>query len=95
MTGWAACRLHGAGLIDGLAPDGRTRHPVGLALGGADRRIRSDRAVRLSFEQLPASEVMTRQRVRVMIPLRAAFEVDMMGAAELVTLDDVRRAKPG
>lgn len=109
VTGWAACRMHGAGLIDGLAPDGRTRIPVGLALGGANRRIQSDPSVRLSFERLAQSEVVSRQGVRVTIPLRAVFDamreagdlreavvvVDMMVAAELVTLHDVRRYVAG
>ena len=33
VTGWAACRLHGAAFFDGLAPDGVTPLPVPLAVG--------------------------------------------------------------
>lgn len=103
VTGWAACRLHGAGLIDGLQPDGRTQVPVGLALG-VDSRIRRDGAVRVSVERLHPDEIEVRQGVPVTRPLRATFDamrevddvreavvvVDMMAAAELVTIESMR-----
>ncbi|MGA8847535.1 MAG: hypothetical protein WB471_13045 [Nocardioides sp.] len=41
VTGWAACRLHGAAYFDGLTPDGATTLPVTLAVG-AWGHLRSD-----------------------------------------------------
>ena len=41
VTGWAACRLHGAAFFDGLAPDGVTPLPVPLAVGPVAASARS------------------------------------------------------
>ena len=73
VTGWAACLLHGAAWFDGLAPDGRTRRPVAVAVGprgGARRRP----GITLSFEALPAWQVCRRAGVRVARPERALFD---------------------
>lgn len=103
VTGWAACRLHGAGLIDGLEPDGRTQLPVGLALGTTSR-VRRDASIRINVERLDVDEIVVRQGVRITNRLRATFDamrevdsvreavvvMDMMAAAELVTIEEMR-----
>jgi hypothetical protein len=84
VTGWAGCRLHGAAFFDGIEPDGRTPMPVPLAVGPGGWR-RTDHAVTLTFDRLPAAEVVRRQRVPVVVAARAAFD-----AARLAP--DVREA---
>ena len=73
ITGWAACLLHGAAWFDGLAPDGRTRLPVGVAVGPRGG-VRRGADVAISFEQLPEWEVWHRYGVRVARPERAVFD---------------------
>jgi hypothetical protein len=98
VTGWAACRLHGARFFDGLMPDGRTLRPVvGIPADGT--RTRSDAALRVTREPLQPDEVYVRAGVRVTDPRRALFDemrqhddwreavvaFDMMAAAGLVS----------
>ena len=99
VTGWAACRLAGAGLIDGLAADRRTTLPVPLALG-VRGRIRADRQVLLVYDALAPGDVAQRHGIPSTRVLRATFDavrlaeddreavvvLDMMAAARLVSL---------
>jgi hypothetical protein len=72
VTGWAGCRLHRVGLIDGLGPDGVTKMPVPLALGG--RKIRGDgRIVRL-YDALEPNDRTSRYGIPCAIIERAAFD---------------------
>lgn len=73
LTGWAACRLHGANFMDGLTPDGRTRLPVPLALGPSGN-IRADGAVTLSRERLPTTEITYIVDIPVVTAERAVFD---------------------
>lgn len=98
VTGWAACRLHGARYFDGLMPDGRTLRPV-LAVPGPGRRTRPDTGLRVTREPLLPREVFVRAGIRVTEPRRALFDemrqcrdwreavvaFDMMAAAGLVS----------
>lgn len=84
VTGWAACRLHGAAFFDGLAPDGVTRLPVPLAVGPGGC-IRPVDGVLLTFDRLPAHDVVRRQGIPVVDAARAVFD-----AARLA--GDVREA---
>lgn len=73
VTGWAACRLHGAAFFDGLARDGETRLPIPLALG--DRgRIRGDDRVVLTYHRLPDQERVTLQGIPTVIAERAVVD---------------------
>lgn len=73
VTGWAACRLHGANFFDGLGRDGLTPLPVPLALGPAARR-RAGPEVELHYDRLPSWEVVRRQGIRTVHPVRATFD---------------------
>ena len=73
VTGWAACRLHGGGFFDGLERDGVTPQPVLLAVAPGGN-VRADPAVRLTYDRLPAAEIVVRHRVRVTRPERAVFD---------------------
>jgi hypothetical protein len=73
VTGWASCLLHGAAWFDGLARDGRTALPVGVAVGPRGG-VRRHPSVDVSFERLPEWEVWRRQGVRVTRPERAVFD---------------------
>ena len=73
VTGWAGCRLAGANLLDGLAPDGRTRLPVRLVVGPRGGVQRTPE-ITLSFERLPAWEVWVRHGIRAARPERAVFD---------------------
>lgn len=111
VTGWAACRLHRAALIDGLGRDRRTPLPVPLALGRTGN-IRADDQVVLTYERLDAGEVVPRLGIPCVDVLRATFDamrlaaddreavvvLDMMAAAErasLVRMRDQAEAHPG
>lgn len=98
VTGWAACRLHGARYFDGLLPHGRTRRPV-LAVPGQGSRTRSDADLQVTREPLRREEVFIRAGIQVTEPRRALFDemrqcrdwreavvaFDMMAAAGLVS----------
>lgn len=73
VTGWAACLLHGAAWFDGLAVDGTTELPVGIAVGPRGAMRRSP-ATTVSFEALAEWEVCRRYDVRVTRPERAVFD---------------------
>jgi very-short-patch-repair endonuclease len=73
VTGWAAGALLGASYLDGLAPDGRTRLPVPLALG-ATGNIRPSDEVLLLYDELPTDEVIVVLGIPCVIPERAAFD---------------------
>lgn len=111
VTGWAACRLHRAALIDGLGRDRRTPLPVPLAPGRTGN-IRADDQVVLTYERLDAGEVVPRLGIPCVDVLRATFDamrladddreavvvMDMMAAAEptsLVRMRDQADAHPG
>lgn len=102
VTGWAALRMAGGLFFDGLAPDGRTPHPVPLAVPP-----RFNLAPSLDLALLRASyseeEVGERHGIRCMAPVRALFDevrrrgelreavvaMDMALVACLVTLAEV------
>jgi hypothetical protein len=98
VTGWAACRLAGAGLIDGLAADRRTALPVPLALGERGR-VRGDRQVVRLYDALGVDDVVILHGIRATAVLRAAYDavrlasddreavvvLDMMAAARLLS----------
>lgn len=73
VTGWAACLLLGAAWFDGLAGDGRTRLPVGVAVGPRGG-VRRHPGISVSFEKLPEWEVWRRYGIRVARPERAVFD---------------------
>ena len=73
VTGWAACLLLGAAWFDGLAADGRTRLPVGVAVGPRGG-VRRHPGISVSFEKLPEWEVWRRYGIRVARPERAVFD---------------------
>lgn len=73
VTGWAGCRLHRVGLLDGLAPDGVTQLPVPLALGTAGR-IRGDASILRLHEPLDPGDVTTRYGIPCATVERAAFD---------------------
>jgi hypothetical protein len=73
VTAWAALRMHGASFFDGLAGDGVTALPVPLALAPSGW-LRPHPAVRVTYDRLPASEVVRRHGVRVVTPERALFD---------------------
>lgn len=73
ITGWAACLLLGAAWLDGLARDGHTKLPVGVAVGPRGG-VRRHPGIVVSFERLPEWEVWIRCGVRVASPERAVFD---------------------
>ena len=103
VTGWAACLLHGAALLDGLLPDGTTRRPVPLAVG-PNARIAVDSGVRLSRDRLDAAERTVRRGIPCVTVGRAVFDamrtavdlreavvvMDMVAAAELTSVSRMR-----
>lgn len=73
VTGWAACRLHRVGLLDGLDSDGRTPLPVPLAVG-RHARIRGDDQVRILHDHLDDADRTSRYGIPCTIIERAAFD---------------------
>ncbi|CUR54901.1 conserved hypothetical protein [metagenome] len=111
VTGWAGLRLFGAAFFDGLAPDGRTRLAVPLALGSRGR-IRPHGQVELLYEHLPTADLTVRQGISTTTLLRSTFDavrkarddreavvtIDMACAAGLISPERLRRAvsdRPG
>lgn len=102
VTGWASGRAHGAGYLDGLRADGRTRRPVPL-LAGPHHRLASTRESRVSRDRIFSDEIVWRLGVPCAIPTRATFDemryaddvgeavlaFDMMATAGLVTIDEM------
>jgi hypothetical protein len=103
VTGWAACRMHGAAFFDGLARGGRTRLPVPLALG-AKAQLRPWPGSRLLRARLTWEEVEVIAGVSCTVVRRALFDamrtapslvdavvaMDMMAAAEVVSISRMR-----
>ncbi|MGN6575401.1 MAG: hypothetical protein ACTHKG_06920 [Nocardioides sp.] len=103
LTGWASLHLQGAGYLDGVRPDGRTRLPVPLALGRRGN-IRGGSDVLLLRDPLPVDEIVMVHGLPCTIPERAVFDemrlagelteamvaVDMAALAELTSLVRVR-----
>ncbi|WP_310962242.1 endonuclease domain-containing protein [Nocardioides terrisoli] len=73
VTGWAACRMHGVGLVDGLARDGVTELPVLLAQGECGR-LSQQPGIRLANEPLDPSETVRLHGVPVTTIERAIFD---------------------
>lgn len=90
LTGWAACLLHGAALLDGRAVDGTTELPVGVVVGTRGS-MRRDPAIALSFEVLREWEVVIRYGVRVAAFVRARRSARRWGVVEWA----VARARGG
>jgi len=104
VTGWAAGRLLGAGYLDGLMPDGRTRLPVPLATGSR-ARLRPAPGVRLLRNDLPGADVSAALGIPCTIPERAALDtarttsalvervvvLDMLMLGELTSPERLRR----
>jgi len=98
VSGWAACRLHGASFFDGRLTDDRTEIPVPLAVG-ASGQLRTLAGSTVSRDRLDASEVVVRHGIGCTRPLRAVFDaarwagglreavvaLDMAFAAELTS----------
>ncbi|MDO7868084.1 hypothetical protein [Nocardioides jiangxiensis] len=81
VTGWAACRLHGAAFHDGLAPDGRTRLPVPIAVGTRGW-VRRHPSATYSYAAIDMDCVHTIAGVPATDPVRATY--DAMRAATLL-----------
>lgn len=102
VTGWAACRIHGAAFFDGLADDGRTRLPVPLAVGPSGRLRGGGEATGVHHVLLPPDRACL-HGIATVVPVRAAYdavrlaagprdavvELDMALAARLTTLDQL------
>jgi hypothetical protein len=103
VTGWAACRMHGAAFFDGLRDGGRTRVPVPLSCGPL-HQIRRQPGDDLIRDILNPDEIVVVRGVPCTTPLRATFDavryartvreavvaLDMMAAAGLVTVAQMR-----
>jgi hypothetical protein len=72
VTGWAACRLHGARFFDGLLPDGRTPMPVPIATGGP--YIRGDERISVLRDRLAQEDVVVRHGIPCASELRGVFD---------------------
>lgn len=104
VTGWAACRLAGAGFFDGRLPDGRTERPVPLVVGPTSHR-RKVPGVRYLQDRVQPEEVVTQYGVPCTRIHRALFDamrfahdvreatvaMDMVAAAELASVSQMRR----
>ncbi len=98
VTGWAACRMHGAQFFDGLRRDGRTPVPVPLNCGPLHqiRKLPGDDLIR---DLIRPREIMRIHEVPCTTALRATFDamryarsvreavvaLDMMAAARLMS----------
>lgn len=103
VTGWASLRLHRGAFFDGLAPDGKTRLPVPLAVGSLSK-MRGDGLVQVSREPLDPSEVVVVNGIPCTAVRRALFDeirrtrelreavvaMDMAAAALLVSIRRMR-----
>lgn len=99
VTGWAACRLHGATFFDGTRDGGRTRLPVPL-VSTAPHQVRRCAGDDLRREQLAPADVTERHGIPCAAVPRATFDamrwapsvraavvaLDMMCAARLTSL---------
>lgn len=81
VTGWAACRLHQVGLLDGLEPDGVTHLPVPLVIG-RNSRIRGDEHIARMREEVAAEDVTSRYGIPCTRIERAAFDAMRLAGDE-------------
>lgn len=89
VTGWAACRVHGAAFFDGLDRDGRTLLPVPLAVGRSGRVRPGPDAVGVHHLLLDGDRVV-RHGVPVVVEVRAAYDAVRLAGdprAAVVALD--------
>ncbi|KQT89193.1 hypothetical protein ASG49_15415 [Marmoricola sp. Leaf446] len=89
VTGWAACRVHGAAFFDGLARDGRTRVPVQVAVGPAGRLRAGPDAVGVHHVLLD-EDLVVRHGIPVVVGVRAAYDAVRLAPdprAAVVSLD--------
>ncbi len=104
ITGWAAGRLSGASLFDGLDRDGRTLLGVPVCVGSHGRLATS--GLRVAHWPVPVEHRATRHGLATVSELWATADaaklassfieavvvVDMMCAAELVSIRQLRRS---
>lgn len=102
VTGWAACRLAGANLLDGLLPDGRTERPVHLTVGQGNHRRRVT-GVEFLEDRIAGDPILRRHGIACFHLLRALFDemrlatdlgeavvaMDMVAAAELASISQM------
>ncbi|UUZ59342.1 hypothetical protein [Nocardioides sp. B-3] len=105
ITGWAACRLHGANFFDGLGRDGRTGLAIPVAIG-ARGRIRHRAGLRVVHWPVPAQHHAVRHGLATVdevwatadaarlagSPVEAVVVIDMMCAAEVVSIRQLRKS---
>ena len=102
VTGWAACRMHGAAFFDGLDRDGETLLPVPLV--DPVRQLRADQHSRTSRDRIDPDEISVVNGVPCAISVRAVFDaareapdlreavvaIDMAAAARITSLSRLR-----
>lgn len=92
-TGWAGLRLLGAGFSDGLAPDGRSRLDVPIAVWGRVRRRPG--VITLRFH-VPEDEIVIVHGVRCAVAERSLFDqiriIGMQGGGEWDQIAEVDMA---
>ena len=89
VTGWAALRLHGAGLVDGRSRDATSLLPVPLALPPS-ARLRPDPGARVLRDRLDPAEVRLVHGIACTAAERAAFDAARTAATlveSVVALD--------
>jgi hypothetical protein len=94
VGGWGAGHWLGAGLLDGVAPDGRTLLPLLLCLSERGH-IRPHPGVVLSRERLPPQDVVELRGLRCTAPLRTGFDGARLARClteAVVTLDALAHA---
>lgn len=102
VTGWAGCRVWGARFFDGVRPDGATLMPVPIVTGGP--ALRGDERIVVLRDRIGPEEIVVRYGIPCARPLRALFDamrgndlrgavvdMDMMAAAELVSISRMAR----
>jgi len=82
LTGWAAAFVYGVDTLDGLRSD-LSRRPIAICCG-ADLGRRNTSRITYTRDRLEAQEVHVIEGIRVVEPLRAAFD----GARLAGTLED-------
>lgn len=106
ITGWAACRLHEANFFDGLDRDGRTRLEIPVAIG-ARSRIRHRAGLRVVYWPVPEQHQAVRHGLATVDAvwatadaarlaggfIEAVVVVDMMCAAEVVSIRQLRESR--
>lgn len=85
VTGWAACRMHGANFLDGRSPVTLAQLPVPLALG-THGNLRADPALLLTRERLPALEITQIAGVPVVTRERAVFDAVRQAGGDRVAV---------